>query len=108
MSFRKVSYGNNDSCIEVQDSDNLTTAFKTNMELFLEEGKIIIKDQDVYVEYPVKLGITRRDVFKFIDDHQLVSDIKTKLVTYPPFKPVTFGDAMLLNDIVDDIYYNKD
>ena len=90
--------------IKVEDTWNVSSNFKNNIELFLKEGGIYAKGpNEVLVCMPEEFGYVGKDTIKSTDMANLMADVMLKMTSYPSYSPRTIGEANLLQDTVGDM-----
>ena len=90
--------------IPVEDTWDVSSNFKKNIELFLKEGGIYAKGpNEVLVCMPEEFGYVGKDTIKSTDTTNLIADIIMKMASYLSYSPRTIGEANLLQDTVGDM-----
>ena len=90
--------------IKVEDTWNVSSNFKNNIELFLKEGGIYAKGpNEVLVCMPEEFGSVGKDTIKSTDMANLMADVILKMASYISYSPRTIGEANLLQDTVADL-----
>ena len=89
--------------IPVEDTWDVSSNFKKNIELFKKGGIYAKGPNEVLVCMPEEYGSVGKYTIKSTDTTNLIADIIMKMASYLSYTPRTLGEAHLLQDTVEDV-----